>query len=271
MRRSWPRPAAIIIGSDEIGSAIAVAFDRLGYAVVVCDEVDPPWSRRGMAFTDAWYYGNANLDGATAVFCATVKSIPAVLDRPGLIAATTWSWGGAAAALPTALIVAATPGTRRPAIDLRARIERGVRTVGIGAHYAKGRNVDIAIECSDPVTPDDATTVASKVHRVDVRAPLPGRFATACRIGDRVREGQVLGVIGSAPIAAPRSGVLIGLSARGAAMRPGDVVIEVDPLDDPERCFGLDARGAMVADAVVAALAADANIDVRAAPMITTP
>src|SRR5260221_11603109 len=122
-----------------------------------------------MAFTDAWYYGNANLDGATAVFCATVKSIPAVLDRPGLIAATTWSWGGAATALPTALIVAATLGTRRPAIDLRARIEGGVRTVGIGPHYATGRNVDIAIACSDPVAPNDASVVVKPDHRADVR------------------------------------------------------------------------------------------------------
>jgi len=56
--------------------------------------------RRGMAFTDAWYYGNATLDGATAVFCATVKSIPSLLERPRVIAATTWSLSGTAPALP---------------------------------------------------------------------------------------------------------------------------------------------------------------------------
>lgn len=256
MRRPWPRPVAVIIGSDEIGSAIAIAFDRLGYAVVICDEVDPPWSRRGMAFTDAWYYGNANLDGATAVFCATVKSIPAVLDRPGLIAATTWSWGGAALTLPAAVVVAATPGLRRPPVDLRARAAGRFRTIGIGSLYASGHNADLAIDCPEAAAGG-------------VTARNAGRFATACRIGERARRGQVVGVIGNAPVYAPRDGVLVGLPARGAAVREGDVVLEVEALDDPAICFGVDARGAGLGRAVIAALGRDdAATAGRAAPVI---
>ena len=57
------RPVAIVVGSDVVGSAVAVMLDRAGYAVIVCDDVDPPWPRRGMSLTDAWYFGNAVLEG----------------------------------------------------------------------------------------------------------------------------------------------------------------------------------------------------------------
>lgn len=82
--------------------------------------------------------------------------------------------------------------------------------------------------------------------------------------------GNCCCVIGRHRIAAGDRDV-VGLSARGAAMRPGDVVVEVDMRNDPAKCFGFDARGAAIAHAVVAALAADANIDARAAPMIMVP
>ena len=48
--------------------------------VVLVDEADPAWHRRGMALTNAWYVGNADLDGESACFCASLKSIPSVTN-----------------------------------------------------------------------------------------------------------------------------------------------------------------------------------------------
>ena len=89
---SWIRPLAIVVGATDVGSAAAIALHRAGYAVVLCEDVDPTWPRRGMAFTNAWYVGSAEVDGVAAVFCSSVRSIPTVLSRGELIAATTWSW-----------------------------------------------------------------------------------------------------------------------------------------------------------------------------------
>ena len=79
MRRvnEWEvRPAAIVIGCDDTGSAVAHALHRAGCAVVLVDQADPPWTRRGMAYVDAWYVGAASLAGVDACFCASVRSIP---------------------------------------------------------------------------------------------------------------------------------------------------------------------------------------------------
>jgi len=264
MRRHWPRPAAIVIGSHDIGSAIAVVLDDAGYATVLCDDVDPSWPRRGMAFTDAWYVGNAELAGTTAVFCATVKSIPSLLDAPRRIAATTWSWSGVSAALPTVAVVDARPRMHGEGPDLRARVSGGQLTIGVGPGYAVGGNVDVAIDSalaagSVPVPAgayDPQRDSAADLRHGIVRAPVAGRFATACRIGDSVRRAEVVGMLDQLPVAAPRSGVLAGLSARGARIRQGDAIAEVDASGDRVRCFGLAPGPLAIARAVANALAA---------------
>src|SRR4030095_2756783 len=109
MTRSEPpremRPLVAVLGAGDVGSAVAHALHIAGCAAVLIDEADPAWPRRGMAFTDAWYFGSADLAGVTACFCSSVRSIPVVLERGDRIVATTWSWRGIAAALDPGAVV----------------------------------------------------------------------------------------------------------------------------------------------------------------------
>src|SRR5580765_6370306 len=137
-----PRPGAIVLGCGETGSAVALALHVEGFAVVVVDEADPAWHRRGMAFTDAWYVGNAELEGEGACFCASLRSIPSVLSRR-MIAATTWSWPGVTAALAPQVLVDTRRRKRRGSEIL---LDRVPLTIGIGEDFVEGENVHVAIE-----------------------------------------------------------------------------------------------------------------------------
>jgi len=266
--KAHARSVAIVIGADHVGSAAAVALHRAGIDAVICDDIDPPWARRGMSFTNAWYFGNAELDGETAVCCASAKSIPSLLRREGVIAATPWSWRGIAFALNPIAIVQSRPTTRHEAGTFRARAPEAAITVGIGDGYTAGVDVDIAIASSPDdvdgtIVADQTTGFDARTGRLGVtaegswflRAPVAGRFATNRRIGEPVRHGHVIGAIGSMEVVAPIDGVLRGLSARGAAVFEGVVVAEVDPRGDPALCFGIDEHAWGLAQRVVAALA----------------
>ena len=100
-----------------------------------------------MAFTNAWYVGNAELENEGACFCASLKSMPSILARR-MIAATTWSWPGVAAALEPVLLVDARGRKRRGSDVLRGRIPL---TIGIGSGFVDGENVDVAIEIPDEI------------------------------------------------------------------------------------------------------------------------
>jgi len=137
----FPRPVAIVLGCGDVGSAVALALHQAGLAVVLADEADPSWHRRGMAFTNAWYVGTAELENEGACFCASLKSIPSILARR-MIAATTWSWPGVAAGLKPEILVDARGRRRRVGEELRGRVPL---TAGIGPDFVPGENVDFAI------------------------------------------------------------------------------------------------------------------------------
>lgn len=244
-RRRDRREVAIVIGCADIGSAIAHALHGAGFAVVLTDHVDPPWSRRGMAFTNAWYIGNAELEGEAACFCASVRTISTLLAQR-LIAATTWSWAGITEALAPALIVDA---RMQAALSPAVLVGSASVTVGVGAGFLPGVQVDLVVDV-------DENELPHVDERLIARADRPGWFMTSHRIGARVRAGEVVGHLGAQPLVAPADGVLRGLSARGARIHAGAQVIEVDPRGDAASCFGLGQRQRRIASNVIDALAA---------------
>lgn len=266
--RSYPdRPLAIVVGATDVGSATAIALHRAGYGVALCEGVDPAWTRRGMAFTDAWYVGSAELAGITAVFCSSVRSIPTVLMRGELIAATTWSWSGVATALPPVVVVH-TRSRDRLADDLRAEGPAERLTIGIGPGFVAGKDVDLIVESAPGPSVGELIHRGPALPRSDVvpdmngvgrerfvESPAGGRFVTQKRIGAAVAMGENLGAVGTTPVAAPLAGVLRGLTARGARVARGTRIAEIDPRGLPALCFGIGDRPRAIAQGVLAALA----------------
>ena len=262
------RPVIVVLGCGDVGSAVAHRLHRAGCAVVLIDAADPPWPRRGMAFVDAWYVGTAELEGVTACFCASVRSIPFVLDRREMVAATTWSWQGVVAALaPIALVDARVAKRSEPAV-LKSVETDSLLTIGLGPGFHAGTHADLAIETAwgddlGRVVEHGATRAFAGEPRAlggagrerYVYARRAGRFQPSCEIGDRVDAGDVVATLDGEFVDAPLAGVLRGLSARGARIVVGQKVAEVDPRGDRALCFGLGERPRRIADGVLEALA----------------
>ena len=258
---------ALVLGSDVVGSAIAHVLHRAHFDVVLIDEIDPPGPWRGMSFANAWYLGSAELEGVAACFCSSVKSIPAVLHRQGLIAATSWSWLGVAAALLAEVVIDARTAEGGVPAALRPRAPAGLLTIGCGPSMRCGEHVDVVIDTSYGTAGRRVHASAGSVGEPDrlgglgserfLCAPRSGRMRTLLRIGEGVRARDPVGDVGGMPLAAPADGVLRGLCARGARVTAGQVVAEIDARGEPERCYGLDARALVIADGVVEALRAE--------------
>jgi xanthine dehydrogenase accessory factor len=58
--------AVLVRGVGDVGSAVAHVLHLAGYAVAIHDDPQPTTSRRGMAFTDAVFEGEATLAGVLA-------------------------------------------------------------------------------------------------------------------------------------------------------------------------------------------------------------
>jgi len=258
---------ALVLGSDAVGSTIAHALHRLRFDVVLIDEIDPAGAWRGMSFVNAWYLGSAELEGVAACFCSSVKSIPSVLHRQNLIAATSWSWLGVASSLFPAVVVDARTADGGAPEALRLRSPPGLLTVTCGPGATCGVHADIVIDTSfgssagsvvrtgsTPATNGEPEVLGAAGPERFLRAPRTGRMRTFLRIGERVGARDVVGDVNGELIAASIDGVMRGLTARGARVNSGQVVAEIDPRNDPVLCHGLDARALRIAAGVVEAL-----------------
>lgn len=267
-------PVVLVRGSGDVASALAHRLFRAGYAVVLHDIPQPAASRRGMAFADALFDGEASVEGVTAVRVDGLDTlavaltaperpagIPVVADGPGADLAAVLQ-----AVLPVVLVDAR---MRKRAVPER---QRGLAplVVGLGPGFVAGdgpeANVDVAVETSwedlgrvierGPTLPLAGEPRALGGHTRDryVYAPVAGTFRTTLTIGAVVEQGQEVARVGDTPLRVPLAGVLRGLTHDGVPVTVGTKVIEVDPRGPDGAVRGIGERPGRIAEGVLRAV-----------------
>ena len=169
-----------------------------------------PILRRKMAFADAWWDGSATLGGVEARRVARDSELVSglgggmfipLLGHP-LEAVGRWPWD--------------------VVVDAREQPDRdrapGELVIVLGPGAIAGADCDLVIEVGglDPgaVVRAGAACGGPRVfsrHELAVRAPADGVFRSEKAIGERVREGEMIGLVGTALVLAPCDGRLRGL------------------------------------------------------------
>ncbi len=256
------RPLAVVLGTNEIASAVAVHMHRLGWAVVLSHDPFPPVIRRQMAFYDCLFGDRVALDSVEAERADTALELFGVLDHSSHIAVTPLQFHDLVALRTPEALIDARMQKYRVTPDLRhlARL-----AVGLGPHFAVGRNCDIAIETKPAhvgvVQAGETEPADHLAHRLGgvgeerfVYAQRHGLWHTAIDIGVRVFKDFVVGHLDGTPIHAPLDGVLRGVVRDGLQIPAGVKVLEIDPRGRAARWTGIDERSELVASAVARAV-----------------
>lgn len=256
------RPIVLVLGSGDVGSAVAHQLYRAGARVLLCDVARPTHARRGMSFIDALFDGETLLEGVLARRVTTLRA-----------AAELWN---SADAIP----IVSLPEQDLRAFDFDVAVDATMRrdeapidrrslapmSIGLGPGFAPGVNCSIAIETQwgdalgdvlrdrGAAPPSGGPPLLDGVGRERfVFAGRAGLWRTHAAIGQRVMAGEVVGDIDGAPVRAPLNGSLRGLTRDGVEVVADDNVVEIDPRKPPE-VFGLGTRPRAVARGVCTAL-----------------
>jgi xanthine dehydrogenase accessory factor len=245
----------LVLGIDELASAVARKLHLVGYAVAIHQPTPPQTIRRRMAFADAWTDGSCAFEGVEAHradkskdFLAALRSgafIP-VLRHPFEDVTTRWPWD---------VIVDARTGKADAPEKLRHRADF---TVGLGRLYCAGEDCDVVIDIGarDPGAVIRLGSISREEREEDKRF-ADGRTMTASRHGvfhavrrlcEPISKGEVIGCVGPTEVAAPASGRLRGLARDGAAVARGAEIAEV-ALPSAE-FVGITRRDKMIARSV---------------------
>lgn len=255
---------AVVLGTNEIASAIAVSLYRGGYFTVLSHDPFPPVLRRKMAFHDALFDDPVKLDGVVARRADTGIEIVTLRRKAKLVVITELGLLDLMIVqIPTVLVDArmhkyqVTPDLRRLAKC----------TLGLGPGFEAGRNCDFAIETQPaksgeilrhgaPAQADGiAPLLGGRGAERFVRATFAGMWHTPIEIGTRVFKDYTIGFLGDTPIGAPFDGILRGVVRDGTEVPAESKLLELDPRGRGAVWSGIDARAQCLADAVLQAIA----------------
>ncbi len=256
-------PLAIILGTNETASAVAVNLTAFGYSVILSHDPFPPVVRRAMTFHDALFEDRAVIDQIQGERAETAVEIATVLSKPGHVAVTPLHLTDLIALLSFKVLVDARLQKHRAIPDFRGIADA---TIGLGQNFAVGVNCDIAVETGPAKggtvvrfgRTDAADSVAQPLGGTGaermVYSDRQGRWHTALEIGTRVFKGFVVGHLDGHPVPAPIDGVLRGLVRDSTLVPSGVELLEIDTRGKNAKWTGTDERDRATAEATVKAI-----------------
>ncbi|MGD0633333.1 MAG: xanthine dehydrogenase [Beijerinckiaceae bacterium] len=264
-RRGEPRPFGVILGVNEIASAVAVHLHGRGYHVVLSHDPSPPVIRRKMAFHDALFEDAITLEGVQARRVDTGFDVVTAMERRHHeVMITKLGILDLLVVRPLDVLVDARMQKYQTIPDLRqlARV-----TIGLGPGFAAGENCQFAIETHPAqvgrIIQMGAASQADGLARElggrgserFVYSEVPGRWHTPIEIGSRVFKDYIVGYLGERIVRAPFDGTLRGVARDGTEVPAGVKLLEVDPRVRGAVWAGIDERSRHIARAVTSALA----------------
>lgn len=255
---------AIVLGTNEIASAIAVRLCWEGFRIVMSHDSFPPVIRRAMAFHDALYDDHAEVDGVVARRADSATEIAEALAERGKVVVTHRTLTDIVTLKSPAVIVDARMQKSRITPDLRSLAHL---TIGVGPNFKADANCDVAIDthpdCTGEIVERGETRSHDGIARMlggvgrdrFVYSSRGGVWRTPLDIGALVFRGFVLGYHDLVAIRAPVDGYLKGIARDDAYAPAGVKLIEIDPRGRSACWTGTDERGRAVAHAVVEAIA----------------
>jgi xanthine dehydrogenase accessory factor len=223
-----------------------------------------------MAFTDAIFDGECELEGVRAHCLDDLAALSLALDEGSAVPVTTLDLGAVLDALhPSVLVDARMRKRARP----EPQLELAPLTIGLGPGFVAGETAHLAIETrwgdelGTVITSGPTQALAGEPRSFDghardrfVYAPAAGVFRTAAAIGQRVRQDEPVAAIDGEQLTAPLDGILRGLTHDGVPVEAGAKVLEVDPRGELEAVVGLGRRPRKIAEGVAEAIEVGAGL-----------
>jgi len=256
------RPLALVLGTNEIASAIAMKLTEACFAVVMSHDPFPPVIRRGMAFYDCLFGEPCNVEGVVGERADTIVEIVRTHADPRKVAVTRMHLTEVIASRSPSILVEGRMQKRRTTPDLRGI---AAITIGVGPQFEVGVNCDVGIEThpaeigalislgATKLADGRARTLGGAGRERFVYSDRDGVWHTPVDIGTRVFKGLQLGLLGKMPIFAPMDGTLRGIVRDGLHVPAGVKLLEIDPRGREACWTGMDERGRAIARSVVAA------------------
>ena len=258
----------LIRGGGEVASGVAHKLTRARFRVCMTETSQPLAVSRGVAFCEAVYDGEKEVEGITAKLVESPKQIasvwrqnklPVIVDPDALVKDTV---------KPTVLVDALMAKQ-----NLGTKIGDAPFVIGLGPGFKAREDVHIVVETNNSerlgriILSGEAeantgipVVVGGLTAERVLHSPSDGQFATDKDIGDIVKAGDTVASVASQPLKANIGGVVRALLRSGTVVGKGAKLGEIDPSGDKEACYTIRPRMRAIAGGVLEAIMMRFNV-----------
>ena len=253
----------LVRGAGEIASGVAHRLQRSHLKVCMIEIPHPLAVRRAVAFSEAIYEGEKEVEDVRAKFISKAEEIESVWKKRGIPILIDPDGKKTRNFSKPDVLVDAIMAKR----NLGTQVNDAPLVIGLGPGFTAGKDVHIVIETNrghdlgkmilkgtaEPDTGIPGEIGGYMMERL-LRTMKKGIFHPQKSIGDRVNKGLVVAVVDDFPVIAKISGVLRGLLREGAEVRKGMKVGDIDPRSKKESCFTISDKARAIGGGVLEAV-----------------
>ena len=262
-KKGVDRLIVLIRGAGEMASGVAHRLQRSHFKVCMTEIPNPLAVRRAVAFSEAIYEGEKEVEGVRAKFISGPEEIESAWEKGHIPILIDPDGKKTRNFSKPDVLVDAIMAKR----NLGTEVNDAPLVIGLGPGFAAGRDVHIVIETNrghhlgrmilkgtaEPDTGIPGEIGGYAMERL-LRTMKKGIFHPQKSIGDRVNKGSVVAVVDDFPVIAKISGVLRGLLREGVGVTKGMKVGDVDPRGKKESCFTISDKARAIGGGVLEAV-----------------
>ena len=253
----------LIRGGGELASGVAHRLHRSHFKVCMTEISHPLAVRRGVAFSEAIYEGEKEVEGVRAKLISTPEEIESLWKKGNIPILVDPDAKNTIRFLKPDVLVDAIIAKK----NLGTQISDAPLVIGLGPGFTAGDDVHIVIETNrghdlgrvilsgiaEPDTGIPGEIGGYSVERV-LRTMKKGMFHPQKSIGDRINEGAVVAVTDDFPIIAKVSGIVRGLLREGVEVKKGMKVGDIDSRGKKQSCFTVSDKARAIGGGVLEAI-----------------
>ncbi|MDA1330177.1 MAG: selenium-dependent molybdenum cofactor biosynthesis protein YqeB [Chloroflexi bacterium] len=232
----------LLRGGGDLASGVALRLHRAGIRLLITELPTPLFVRRKVAFGEAVYAGKVEVEGVWAQKADGWKEAAALLPGGIIPVIIDPDLDCLAEVRPLALVDARMIKTHSQ-LDMAS----AALVIGLGPGFEVGVNCHTVVETKrghhlgrlywqGSAAPDTGVPGSITKYKKDrvLRAPASGTLEAHSRIGQQLKQGDLIASVSGEPIIAPFDGVLRGLIHPSVSLVEGMKIGDLDPRNDPD-------------------------------------
>jgi xanthine dehydrogenase accessory factor len=271
----FPNHLILLRGGGDLATGVAYRLHKSGFPLIVLELHHPLVVRRRVALATAVLEGEVAVEDLRAVRVdsadealrlAPTGIIPVLVspELPDALLNSSFRRGDRSRLRHSSLIVIDARMAKR---NIDTRIDQAPLVLALGPGFTAGADCHAVIEtnrghrlgrviwsgAAEANTGTPGLVGGKGAERV-LRAPVTGIVSWRVNIGDRVREGELMGNVAGIAIKAPFDGVVRGLIAPGTIVPERLKIGDVDPRGNIEACYTISEKALAIGGGALEAI-----------------